>query len=88
MEYFIARKVREVFNVYRTVFKKIATGEVAVLPKDYATALRELADQVERNQQLGCPLYSLGRVNQAVAHLHYQDVALLHPSKAIWDGVI
>ena len=52
MEYFIARKVREVFNVYRTVFKKIATGEVAVLPKDYATALRELADQVERNQQL------------------------------------
>ena len=44
MEYFIARKVREVFNVYRTVFKKIATGEVAVLPKDYATALRELAD--------------------------------------------
>lgn len=52
LEYFIARKVREVFNVYRTVFKKVATGEVAVLPKDYASALRELADQVERNEQL------------------------------------
>lgn len=52
LEYFIARKVREVFNVYRTVFKKVATGEVTVLPKDYASALRELADQVERNEQL------------------------------------
>lgn len=52
LEYFIARKVREVFNVYRTVFKKVATGDVAVLPKDYASALRELADQVERNEQL------------------------------------
>ena len=52
LEYFIARKVREVFNVYRAVFKKVATGEVAVLPKDYASALRELADQVERNEQL------------------------------------
>ena len=52
LEYFIARKVRDVFNVYRTVFKKVATGEVAVLPKDYASALRELADQVERNEQL------------------------------------
>lgn len=52
LEYLIARKVREVFNVYRTVFKKVATGEVAVLPKDYASALRELADQVERNERL------------------------------------
>ena len=52
MEYLIARKVREVFNVYRTVFKKVATNEVTVLPKDYATALRELANQVERNEQL------------------------------------
>lgn len=52
LEYFIARKVRAVFEVYRNVFKKVATGEVSVLPKDYATALRELADQVERNQQL------------------------------------
>lgn len=52
MEYLIARKVREVFNVYRTVFKKVATNEVSVLPKDYATALRELANQVERNEQL------------------------------------
>lgn len=52
LEFFIARKVREVFNVYREVFKKVTTGEVAVLPKDYVSALRALADQVERNQQL------------------------------------
>lgn len=52
LEYFIARKVRSVFNVYRTVFKKVATNEVTVLPKDYATALRELANQVERNEKL------------------------------------
>lgn len=52
LEYFIARKVRSVFNVYRTVFKKVATNEVQVIPKDYATALRELANQVERNEQL------------------------------------
>ncbi len=52
LEFFIARKVREVFNVYRSVFKKVTTGEVAVLPKDYVSALRQLADQVERNQRL------------------------------------
>ncbi len=32
MEFFIARKVRPVFDVYREVFKKVATGEVKVLP--------------------------------------------------------
>lgn len=52
MEYFIARKVRSVFNVYRTVFKKVATNEVTVLPKDYATALRQPASEVEKNEQL------------------------------------
>lgn len=52
LEYFIAKKVRHVFEVYRSVFKKVATGEVQVLPKDYATALRELANQVEQNERL------------------------------------
>jgi len=56
MEYLIARKVREVFDVYRTVFKMVATGAVKVqqfnIPKNYPEALRELADQVERNEQL------------------------------------
>lgn len=31
-EYFIAKKVRKVFEVYRNVFKKVATGEVKVVP--------------------------------------------------------
>ncbi len=52
LEYFIARKVREVFNVYRAVFKKVASGDIAVLPKDYASALRELASKVEENERL------------------------------------
>ena len=51
-EYFIARKVRKVFDVYRSVFHDVAIGKVVALPQDYASALRELADQVERNQQL------------------------------------
>lgn len=52
LEYFIAKKVRHVFEVYRSVFHKVATGDVQVLPKDYATALRELANQVELNERL------------------------------------
>ena len=52
LEYFIAKKVRPVFDVYRSVFNKVATGEVQALPKDYATALRELANQVELNERL------------------------------------
>ena len=33
MEFLVARKVRQVFEVYREVFKKVATGEVNVQPK-------------------------------------------------------
>lgn len=50
MEFFIARKVRAVFEVYRQVFHKATT--TSTLPADYATALRALADEVEHNQRL------------------------------------
>lgn len=46
-EYLIARKNRYVFEVYRQVFHKALT-----IPKDYPSALRALADQVEANQRL------------------------------------
>jgi len=50
-EYFIARKVREVFEVYRTVFKKVATGEVRVAPKTQAEMLLMYAQQLVENEQ-------------------------------------
>ena len=51
MEFFIARKVREVFEVYRRVFHKTAQMRPQ-LPKNYADALRQLAAQVEQNEKL------------------------------------
>lgn len=43
MEYFIARKVRSVFNVYRDVFHKV----INKIPSSYSEALRMYADEVE-----------------------------------------
>ncbi len=50
MEYIIARKVRAVFEVYRTVFHKTVSAEA--LPQSYPDALRRLAQQVEENERL------------------------------------
>lgn len=84
LEYFIARKVREVFNVYRTVFKKVATGEVAVLPKDYASALRELADQVERNEQL---LIENKQQSCQIAEMS-KDIETMKPKAEYYDMIL
>jgi phage antirepressor YoqD-like protein len=50
MEYFIARKVRPVFEVYRQVFHKVAT--TPALPSTYKEALTALLAQVEANEKL------------------------------------
>jgi len=55
-EYFIARKVRTVFNVYREVFKKVATGEVklATAPSVQHTSAEMLllyAQQMVENER-------------------------------------
>lgn len=50
MEYLVARKVRAVFEVYRTVFHKTVSTEA--LPQSYPEALRRLAEQVEENERL------------------------------------
>lgn len=50
MEYFIARKVRPVFEVYRQVFHKTAT--TPMLPQNYKQALTQLLAQVDRNERL------------------------------------
>lgn len=49
MEYFIARKVRPVFEVYRQVFHKTAQQQ---LPQTYKQALEQLLQQVEENERL------------------------------------
>ena len=47
MEYFIARKVRSVFNVYRDVFHKV----INKIPSSYSEALRMYADEVEAREK-------------------------------------
>ena len=47
MEYFIARKVRSVFNVYRDVFHKV----INKIPSSYSKALRMYADEVEARER-------------------------------------
>lgn len=53
LEYFIARKIREVFDVYRNVFQKIATGEVQVRqqPKTGAEMLLLYAQQMVEQEK-------------------------------------
>lgn len=47
MEYFIARKVRSVFNVYRDVFHKV----INKIPSSYSETLRMYADEVEARER-------------------------------------
>lgn len=47
MEYFIARKVRSVFNVYRDVFHKV----INKILSSYSEALRMYADEVEAREK-------------------------------------
>lgn len=47
MEYFIARKVRSVFNVYRDVFHKV----INKIPSSYSEALQMYADEVEARER-------------------------------------
>lgn len=52
LEYLIARKKREVFEVYRQVFHAARRGELPnALPKTYAEALRQLANEVEEREK-------------------------------------
>lgn len=48
LEYLIARKHRNVFEVYRQVFHAARKGELRpAIPQTYSEALRQLADEVE-----------------------------------------
>lgn len=56
LEHFIARKKREVFEVYRQFFHKVRRGEMTLphipsIPQTFAEALRLAADQAEQIEQ-------------------------------------
>lgn len=51
-EFFIARKVRPVFEVYRRVFHAARKGELRpAIPQTYSEALRQLANEVEAKEK-------------------------------------
>ena len=67
LEYFIARKVRPVFEVYRQVFHKSAA--TPALPTTYKEALTQLLAQVEQNEKLQAEVDTLtpkGRIYDQV----------------------
>lgn len=65
LEFFIARKVRPVFEVYRQVFHKVASGEIAYpapiysKPCDLETSLRPLRDYTDEIYQRWKRLFDL-----------------------------
>lgn len=52
LEYFIARKVRPVFEVYRQVFHKVADTPIYLIPQTYSEALLLAANQAREIEQL------------------------------------
>lgn len=76
LEYFIARKVRPVFEVYRQVFHKVAES-TPVLPSTYKEALRQLLEKVEQNELL----------QQHNEHLQQQNAVML-PKVRTYEQVI
>lgn len=65
LEFFIARKVRSVFEVYRQVFRKVASGEIVhpvpiySKPCDLETSLRPLRDYTDEIYQRWKRLFDL-----------------------------
>ena len=76
LEYFIARKVRPVFEVYRQVFHKVANTPAA-LPANYKEALRQLLAQVEQNEQL-----------QLQNEQQQEQITLMRPKVRTYEQVI
>lgn len=73
-EYFIAKKSRGVFDVYREVFRKVATGEVkttSVAPKSNAELLLMYAQQMVENERR----ISMVEDRQAMIESKVSDIA-------------
>lgn len=65
LEYFIARKVRPVFEVYRQVFHKVSKAPQKQLPSNYVEALEELLQSEKEKQTLLLENSSLVKENEA-----------------------
>lgn len=72
LEFFIARKVRPVFEVYRQVFHKVASGEIVhpvpiySKPCDLETSLRPLRDYTDEIYQRWNRLFDLSNKSDRV----------------------
>lgn len=89
LEYFIARKVRPVFEVYRQVFHKAAT--TPALPTTYKEALTQLLAQVEHNEQLQLENKKLQEdveTQHNINNMLEAEVETLTPKGRTYDAVI
>lgn len=64
LEYFIARKVRPVFEVYRQVFHKVADTPTFLIPQTYSEALLLAANQAKEIEQLSLENKQLSSENE------------------------
>lgn len=64
LEYFIARKVRPVFEVYRQVFHKVTNTPVYLIPQTYSEALLLAANQAREIEQLNLEKQQLASENE------------------------
>lgn len=89
LEYFIARKVRPVFEVYRQVFHRAAS--TPALPQNYKEALAQLLASVEQNERLQLENKRLQedvQTQQNINSLLTAEVDTLAPKGRIYDQVI
>lgn len=89
LEYFIARKVRPVFEVYRQVFHK--TASTPSLPMTYKEALTQLLASVEQNEKLQLENEKLQgdvRTQQTINSVLSAEVEELQPKGRIYDKVM
>jgi phage antirepressor YoqD-like protein len=89
LEYFIARKVRPVFEVYRQVFHK--TVSAPSLPMTYKEALTQLLASVEQNEKLQMENEKLQgdvRAQQTINSVLSAEVEELQPKGRIYDKVM
>lgn len=89
MEYFIARKVRPVFEVYRQVFHN--TAKTPSLPTTYKEALTQLLAEVEHSERLQLENRKLQedvQTQQNIISMQMGEIETLAPKGRIYDEVI
>lgn len=82
LEYFIARKVRSVFEIYRTVFHKVA--EACRVPQTFAEALQLAANQARQIEKQNSQL----REQQQILIAQGNQIAEMQPKAKYTDEVL